>query len=37
MSGKKLENIYHCKHSSRDAFAKTDGRYEYAVPEHQRS
>ncbi len=31
MSGKKLKTIYHCKHSSRDAFAKTDGRYEYAV------
>ena len=36
MSGEKLKQIYTCMYSSKDAFAYTDGRYEYSVPEGKR-
>ena len=36
MSGEKLKQIYHCKYSSKDAFAYTDGRYEDWVPKNNR-
>lgn len=36
MSGQKLAQIYTCAYSSKDAFAYTDGRYEYWVPKEER-
>lgn len=36
MSGAKLATQYTCRFTSKDAFQYTDGRYEYAVPEHLR-
>ncbi|MCF7815474.1 MAG: NAD-dependent epimerase/dehydratase family protein [Candidatus Pacebacteria bacterium] len=36
MSGEKLAQIYTCKHSSKDAFRYTAGRYEESVPESLR-
>ena len=36
MSGEKLATVYKCQHSSREAFSKTTGRYEYSVPESER-
>ena len=33
MSGEKLATVYQCKHTSKDAFQYTDGRYEAYVPE----
>lgn len=33
MSGEKLAAVYTCKYASKDAFAYTDGRYEYYVPD----
>jgi len=32
MSGEKLAKVYACKHTSKDAFQYTDGRYEDWVP-----
>ncbi|MFT7507478.1 MAG: nucleoside-diphosphate-sugar epimerase [Acidimicrobiales bacterium] len=38
LSGEKLRKVYECKHTSKDAFQYTDGRYEEWVPdEHRRS
>lgn len=36
MSGEKLAKVYTCKHTSKDAFQYTDGRYEDWVPEAEK-